>query len=61
MSNPKDFEAFIGKRVVQNEIEETETGTPIYSANVFKPFGYTNKELIKDFSTDSVLWGIDGD
>ena len=61
LSNPKDFEAFIGKRVVQNEIEETETGTPIYSANVFKPFGYTNKELIKDFSTDSVLWGIDGD
>ena len=61
LSNTKDFEAFIGKRVVQNEIEETETGTPIYSANVFKPFGYTNKELIKDFSTDSVLWGIDGD
>lgn len=34
---------------------------PVFSANVFEPFGYTDKLLIKDFSTDSILWGIDGD
>ena len=34
---------------------------PVFSANVFEPFGYIDKLLIKDFSTDSVLWGIDGD
>jgi type I restriction enzyme M protein len=61
LSNSKDFKAFIGKRVIQKEIEDTETGTPIYSANVFQPFGYINKEFITDFSMDSVLWGIDGD
>ncbi len=34
---------------------------PVYSANVFEPFGKINKQLITDYSTDSVLWGIDGD
>ena len=34
---------------------------PVFSANVFEPFGYIDKLLIKDFSMDSVLWGIDGD
>ena len=34
---------------------------PVFSANVFEPFGYVNKLLIEDFSMDSVLWGIDGD
>ena len=34
---------------------------PVFSANVFEPFGYVDKLLIKDFSMDSVLWGIDGD
>ena len=33
----------------------------MFSANVFEPFGFTDKLLIKDFSMDSVLWGIDGD
>ena len=33
----------------------------MFSANVFEPFGFIDKLLIKDFSTDSVLWGIDGD
>lgn len=39
-----------------------ETGQyPVYSANVFEPFGYTDKLLITDFSQPSVIWGIDGD
>lgn len=34
---------------------------PVFSANVFEPFGYIDKLLITDFSSDSILWGIDGD
>ena len=42
--------------------ELVESGNvPIYSANVFEPFGYIDKLLITDFSSDSILWGIDGD
>ena len=35
--------------------------TPVYSANVFEPFGMIDNLLITDFSKDSVIWGIDGD
>ena len=34
---------------------------PVYSANVYEPFGNIDKLLITDFSLPSVLWGIDGD
>lgn len=34
---------------------------PVYSANVFQPFGMIDKLLIQDFSMPSILWGIDGD
>ena len=61
LSNSNDFDVFIGKRVLQNEIENNEEGLPIYSANVFQTFGYINKEFITDFSKSSILWGIDGD
>lgn len=50
----------IGKRVLNSELVADGT-IPVFSANVFEPFGYTDKLLIKDFSVDSVLWGIDGD
>lgn len=50
----------IGKRVLNSELV-TDGTIPVFSANVFEPFGYTDKLLIKDFSADSVLWGIDGD
>ena len=61
LNNSEIFEVSIGKRVVAKEIEETEKGIPVYSANVFEPFGFINKELLKDFDSPSVLWGIDGD
>ena len=38
-----------------------EYSIPVYSANVFGPFGMIDKLLITDFSKDSVIWGIDGD
>ena len=58
--NSKEFEISIGKRVLAKEIKEN-AKIPIYSANVFEPFGYIDELLIKDFSKASVLWGIDGD
>ncbi len=61
LSNSEMFKVSIGKRVVSNEIEDNKTGIPIYSANVFEPFGYINKDLLKDFKQASVIWGIDGD
>lgn len=55
------FEVFIGKRVLKSEIISHENGIPIYSANVFDPFGHTNYSIIDNFETPSLLWGIDGD
>ena len=54
-----DFTLMIGKRVLNREL--TEEGIPVYSANVFEPFGMIDKDIIKDFSKPSILWGIDGD
>ncbi|MDR2785931.1 MAG: restriction endonuclease subunit S, partial [Treponema sp.] len=51
---------FIGKRVLDAEL--TESGRiPVYSANVFEPFGNIDKYFITDFDVPSVIWGIDGD
>ena len=63
LSDENFFEAFIGKRVLTKVIEDkpTDGAITVYSANVYEPFGYTKKEFIKDFSVESVLWGIDGD
>lgn len=57
----KVFEAFLGDRVVANEQLLQDGKIPVYSANVFEPFGYINDQNITDFSCDSVIWGIDGD
>ncbi len=62
LSDEESFEVFIGKRVLSKDIGQNQNdGIPVYSANVFEPFGYTKKEFLKDFSKPSVLWGIDGD
>jgi type I restriction-modification system DNA methylase subunit len=55
------FDISIGKRVLTSEIEETNDGIPVYSANVLEPFGLISKELLKNYDRPSVLWGIDGD
>ena len=60
LSDDDIFEVSIGKRVLSRDIKETGK-IPVFSANVFKPFGYIDKLLIKDFSKPSILWGIDGD
>ncbi len=61
LSNPELFDIFIGKRVLKSEITPDASGTPVYSANVLQPFGYTANQFLDDYSTDSILWGIDGD
>jgi len=61
LSNSDIFDISIGKRVIASEIEQTESGITVYSANVFEPFGFINKELLKDYDRPSVIWGIDGD
>lgn len=60
LSNLDIFEISIGRRVLNTEASPEYT-TPVYSANVFEPFGMIDKLLTTDFSKDSVIWGIDGD
>ena len=60
LSDKSKFSVSIGKRVLNNELV-ADADTPVFSANVFEPFGYIDKLLIEDFSRDSILWGIDGD
>jgi type I restriction enzyme M protein len=59
VSDTDIFDISIGKRVLSDEV--TTKGIPVFSANVFEPFGFIDKYLITDFSVSSVLWGIDGD
>lgn len=59
LNDKKTFQLSIGKRILNSEL--TEKGIPVYSANVFEPFGMIDKYLIQDFSKVSILWGIDGD
>lgn len=60
LSDKAKFVVSIGQRVLTSELVSDGT-IPVFSANVFEPFGYVNKLLIEDFSSDSILWGIDGD
>ncbi|MCI6474592.1 MAG: N-6 DNA methylase [Mucispirillum sp.] len=60
LSDSSKFSVAIGKRVLKKNIKD-DGQYPIYSANVFKPFGYTNSLLFDEFGKPSVLWGIDGD
>ncbi len=60
LSDPHKFSLSIGKRVLDSELSPQGT-IPVYSANVSKPFGYVCHELLEDYDSDCVLWGIDGD
>jgi type I restriction enzyme M protein len=61
LTDTKYFELAIGKRVVKRDIVKIKGTLPIYSANVKEPVGFHLKSNITDFSTNFVLWGIDGD
>lgn len=60
LSDDDIFDISIGKRVLKKEFVHNGR-IPVYSANVFEPFGYIDKLLIENFDNPSVLWGIDGD
>lgn len=60
LSDKDVFALSIGKRVLNKELHKAGK-IPVFSANVFEPFGYFDKLLIEDFKQKSVLWGIDGD
>lgn len=60
LNDTKLFNLSIGKRILDNELDTNGT-IPVFSANVKKEFGFINKEILKDYEKDSVLWGIDGD
>lgn len=57
------FSIFIGKRVTQNNISDN--GIPVYSANVYEPFGSldvsTEDKNVQKSSSKLIVWGIDGD
>jgi len=70
LNDKYNFTLFIGKRVEAYQTDKL-AAYPVYSANVNKLFGegYTDKNPAEDitevknngFTTDSILWGIDGD
>lgn len=60
LNDKSRFTLSIGNRVLSSEIDDTGT-IPIFSANVYEEFGKINKQNITDFSSPSVIWGIDGD
>lgn len=60
LSDSKFFDLSIGKRILDSQLVP-DGEIPVYSANVFEPFGYITERLITDFSVPSVVWGIDGD
>lgn len=56
-----DLEGNTGTRVLENELNTVGT-YPVISANVNVIFGWIDKTpKVKDFSSDFVLWGLDGD
>lgn len=60
LSDKDVFDLSIGKRILNKQLKQ-DGNIPVYSANVFKPFGYIDKLLFEDFNKSSVIWGIDGD
>ncbi|WP_299529739.1 restriction endonuclease subunit S [Ulvibacterium sp.] len=61
LSDTDIFDVSIGRRVLKREVNLENRGIEVYSANVFQSFGYIEKDLLKDFSLPSIVWGIDGD
>jgi type I restriction-modification system DNA methylase subunit len=54
------FNLFIGKRVLKKDLPSLSGDIPLYSANVFSPFGFIKKSRIESFDYPSILWAIDG-
>ena len=55
------FGLSIGRRVLKKEIFQKQTGIPIFSANVRKPFGYSVNANAGNLFYGGTLWSIDSD
>lgn len=64
LSDKNYFDISIGKRLLKKDlfknVDNTKANIPVYSANVFTPFGYVEKSNIVKFINPYILWGIDG-
>lgn len=61
LSDKALFTLSLRKRLLKKDFITAKGDIPVYSANVFEPFVYTDKSNITDFSKAYVLWGIDGE
>lgn len=61
LSDKALFTLSLGKRLLKKDFITAKGDIPVYSANVFEPFVYTDKSNITDFSKAYVLWGKDGE
>ena len=52
---------FYRKRVLKKDLPQLNGDIPLYSANVFQPFGFVKESTIDSFDYNYVLWGIDGE
>lgn len=59
LGDKNKFSLTIGKRIVLSDIKD-DYSVPAYSANVIKSFGNWKENFFSDYSSPSVLWGIDG-
>ena len=60
LSDNSLFELSIGKRVLRKDFQVPRGEIPVYSANVFTPFVYSDSSNIADYQASYVIWGIDG-
>lgn len=60
LDNKDKFKLSIGSRVLKSELID-DGRIPVISANVNEIFGKIDKEIIDDYSSPYILWGIDGD
>lgn len=60
LSDKSLFELSIGKRVLRKDFQTPRGEIPVYSANVFIPFVYSDSSNITDYQAPYVIWGIDG-
>ncbi len=59
LSNNEIFRTSIGDRILKKDVKQD--GIPMYSANVLKPFGFSNDIKYEIFEKPVIIWGIDGD
>ena len=54
------FRSFLGKRVLKKDANPPLGSMPLYSSNVYEPFGMLESSNVDSFDYPALLWGIDG-